>query len=67
MAVDDPGFRIRPAWPDTMVYGEFAPGEDGAPRQLRFNCRAADEPPQVIVPSTALWLQGIRPRDLRGH
>lgn len=66
MAVDDPAFRIRPAWPDTMVYEEFAPGDDGAPRELRFNCRAGDEPPQVIVPSTALWLQGMpawaRPR-----
>jgi hypothetical protein len=59
MAVDDPAFRIRPAWPDTMVYEEFAPGDDGAPRELRFNCRAADEPPQVVVPSRALWLQGM--------
>jgi hypothetical protein len=59
MTVEDPAFRIRPAWPDTMVYEEFAPGDDGAPRELRFNCRAADEPPQVVVPSRALWLQGM--------
>lgn len=66
MAAHDPGFRIRPAWPDTMLYEEFAPGDDGAPRELRFNCRATAEPPQVVVPSTALWLQGMpawaRPR-----
>lgn len=59
MAVDDPAFRIRPAWPDTMLYEEFAPGDDGAPRELRFHCRAGHEPPQVVVPSTALWLQGL--------
>lgn len=59
MAVDDPGFRIRPAWPDTMVYEEFAPDDDGAPRALRLNCRAATEPPQVVVPSRALWLQDM--------
>lgn len=63
MPVDDePGFRIRPAWPDTMVYEESAPGEDGAPRELAFACRAcctSDAPPQVVVPSQALWGQSM--------
>jgi hypothetical protein len=60
MPVDDqPGFRIRPAWPDTMVYEESAPGDDGAPRELAFACRAHDEPPQVVVPSQALWGQSM--------
>lgn len=66
MAADDPGFRIRPAWPDTMLYEELAPGDDGAPRELRFHCRSDHEPPQVVVPSAALWLQDMpawaRPR-----
>jgi hypothetical protein len=60
MQVDDePGFRIRPAWPDTMVYEELAPAEDGTPRELAFACRAHGEPPQVVVPSEALWGQGM--------
>jgi hypothetical protein len=58
MPVDDePGFRIRPSWPDTMVYEEWAPGDDGSPRELAFACRGCDEPPQVVVPSQALWGQ----------
>lgn len=58
MPVDDePGFRIRPTWPDTLVYEEWAPGDDGSPRELAFACRCCDEPPQVVVPSQALWGQ----------
>ena len=66
MAADDPGFRIRPAWPDTLLYEELAAGDDGAPRELRFHCRSDHEPPQVVVPSAALWRQDMpawaRPR-----
>lgn len=58
MPVDDErGFRIRPTWPDTLVYEEWSPGDDGSPRELAFACRSCDEPPQVVVPSQALWGQ----------
>jgi len=59
MSPDEPAFRIRPTWPDTMVYEELAPAEDGSPRELVFACRACDEPPQVVVPSQALWSQSM--------
>lgn len=65
MSPDEPGFRIRPTWPDTLVYEEPAPADDGSPRELVFACRACracharDEPPQVVVPTQALWKQSM--------
>jgi hypothetical protein len=60
MLIDhQPGFRIRPVWPDTMVYEELAPVQDGSPCELAFACRACNEPPQVVVPTPALWGQSM--------
>jgi hypothetical protein len=60
MPIDhQPGFRIRPVWPDTMVYEELAPAPDGSPCELAFACRAGSEPPQVVVPTPALWSHGM--------
>ena len=59
MSLDEPSFRIRPAWPDTLVYEEPAPGDDGAPRELRFHGDTGVEPPQLVVPSRALWVQSM--------
>ena len=44
-------YRIRPEWPDAMVY------EEGDARSIRFDCRSLHEPPRVLMPAAELWAE----------
>jgi len=55
----DTGFRVRPVWPEFMIYEETEAGS--VVRSLSFDCREMDEPPQVCVPSPERWAAKVAP------
>ncbi|MBI3367727.1 MAG: hypothetical protein HY021_04535 [Burkholderiales bacterium] len=51
--VADGNFHIRPAWPDQLAY------QSEAGQEIRFDCRAMQEPPQVLVPLPPRWAEQL--------